>query len=107
MQAGTPVGRGIVIVQAQVTFAGNRHAKRSMGKDFNLDRFPGRAADVLFVDLADDFRYLVQAQFAGGHHHVGKLGVELHGFEIADVALGGDMDFDPYFPGVSDDRPVG
>ena len=107
LETGTPVGRGIIVVEAEIAFARNGHAKGSVGEDFNLDKLPGGAADVFFPDLPDDFSDLVQTEFPGCYHDIRKTGVEFHGLDVADIALGGNMDFQTDFPGIGYDSPVG
>ena len=78
-----------------------------MGEHFDPHGFARGAADALLRDLAGDVGHLLEIQFAGEHHHVGPLGVELHGLTVGDVALGRDVDFDPRAVGVEDRRKVG
>ena len=40
-----------------------------------------------------DFSHLVHIEFARQHDHVGKLGIEAQSLYVADIKLGGEMDF--------------
>ena len=82
LHARTTVGRRIKFVQAQITFAGNGHAQRTMTKHFNANRFTSATTYTIFANMAINFRHLIQIEFARQHHHIGKLRVKLQRFDI-------------------------
>ena len=69
-------------MQAQIAFAGNRHAKRSVGEHLDFNAPSGRTADIVSVDDCLDLLYLGESQFPCQHNHIGKLGIEPQGFCI-------------------------
>lgn len=68
---------------------------------------PARAADILLTDMAVDFRYLLQIQFACQHHHIGKLRIEAESFHIADVELCAEVYLLPYPASIAHHRHIG
>ncbi|CDD47439.1 unknown [Bacteroides sp. CAG:875] len=91
LHAGSPVGRGILFVQTQIAFSGNRHAQSSVTEHFNTNQVTHRSLDLLFLDGIVYLAHLLEIQLAGQHHHIGKAGVKLQRFRIADVQLGRKM----------------
>ncbi len=50
---------------------------------------------------------LVQVQFTGQHHYIGKLGVEAQRFNVGYAKLGGDMHLQANLPAIEDARHIG
>ena len=107
LEAGTAVGRVVVVVEREVAFAADAHTQGSVGKYLHLHQLAFGAADVLVADKLRDFRYLPQRQFAGRDDDVGKPGVVAHCLGVGDIALGGDMHLETYLVGIGDDGHVG
>ena len=60
-----------------------------MGKYLDLHGFARRADDALLPDALDDAPYLLEAEFACQHDHIGKGGKELYGGQICHIGLNG------------------
>ena len=106
LQAGAAVGAVARVVEREVAFAAHRHTERAVGENLDLHQLALGPADVVLADKVGDFLHLAQRQLAGGDHHVGKLGIEAHGLDVADVALGRDVHLDADAAGVGDDGQV-
>ena len=78
-----------------------------MREHLDAHRLSRRTADALFGDFTTDPPDLFQRKFARKDHDVGPLGVELYGFAVGYVALGGDVHLDPRTAGVEDCGDVG
>ena len=91
LHTGPSISRSVHLVQAQVTFSRNRHAKCAMGEHFDTDQFAFRTFYLLFLDFFIDFMHLLQVQLTCKNHHIGKSGVKFQRFRVRDVQLGGEM----------------
>ena len=78
----SPVGRMVHLVQREVALARYRHAQSAMTEHLDTYPFTARTADILFADMAVDFRHLFQVQLTCQHHYIGKLGIETQSLHI-------------------------
>ena len=88
MHAGSAVGAGVHLVQAQVALAAYGHAQGTVAEHLNANQFALGAADILFQYLLVNLSHLVQIKFTRQYHHIGKLGIELECFNVTYVELG-------------------
>ena len=94
LEAG-PAGGGCfrpIQREAHLAFPGKCHAKRPVRENLDLHGVPGRADNRLAPDALDDAADLFEAELTGQHDHVREGGKKLHGGEVRDVGLHGEMD---------------
>ena len=56
--------------------------------------------------LAMNLSHLLHPQFTRQHHHIGKLGIKLQGFDVRDVQLGRQMHLDTHLPAILHHRHI-
>ena len=66
-----------------------------MGEHLDADRLASRADDGLLEDRPVDRCHLVHVQLTSQHDDIGELRIEAQGFDIGDIELGREVDFDP------------
>ena len=100
LHTSTPVGRMVHLMQRKIAFTRNSHTERTMTEHFNTKLFATRTADMFFLYLPVNLRYLFQIQFTGQYHYISKPGIEFQRFCIGDIQLGGKMHLLPYPAGI-------
>ena len=87
LDALAAVSAAVGLVQAHVALAADGHAEGAVAEHFYSDLLTAGAADVLLLDVAVNLGHLLHLQFAGQHHHVGKLRIESQRFNVGNVQL--------------------
>jgi hypothetical protein len=54
-----------------------------VAEHFDAEALAARSADILLVDGAMDGSYLLEVEFAGEDHHIGKLCIEAQRFRYS------------------------
>ena len=93
-------------MEAQVTFAADRHTKGTMNEHFEADQPARRPRDILLPDFIGYFMNPPQVHFPGHDHHIGKPGIKLHRLKIGDVDLSRNMHLHSDRPGIQNDRDI-
>ena len=78
-------------MQAEVAFSRNRHTQSTVAEHFDAHKRAVRTADVVADDCLVDFVNLFEVNFAGKHHHIGKLRVESHRLTVRYIHLSGNV----------------
>ena len=94
------VGRAISVVQTHVTLPAYGHTQRAMTEHFDANGLSVRSRNALFVYLPGDVLHLLHVEFAGQNGHVGKLCIELQGFDVRDVELRREMNLYSHLPAI-------
>ena len=78
-----------------------------MTEHFDFDLTAARSADI-FVDYGlMDFLHAVERKLARKHHRVSKLRIKADGFDVGNIALSRDVNFDSTAAGIAYGRDVG
>ena len=75
-------------MQAQITFAGNRHAQRAVCEHLYFHQPTRRPRDLPSAYFIHCTCHLPQAELTRQHHRIGESGVKFHRVDIADICLG-------------------
>ena len=78
-------------MQAEVTFARNRHTERAVCEHFDAYRLALRPQDGLFLNLLVNERHAVQVDFARQNRHIGITGIKGERLRIGDIELCREM----------------
>ena len=107
LHAGATIGRSVHLVKAQVAFARNGHAERTVAKHLDADRLTFRTVNSLCADGVVDGAYLLEVQLACKHDDIGKTSIKFQCLRIRDVQLGREVYFLPDAVGIGHRRYIG
>ena len=61
---------------------------------------------MLLLNLAVDVSHLIEVQFTGQHHHIGKLCIKPQGFDVRYVQLGRKMHLHAFLTAIGHHRNI-
>ena len=100
LQAFAPVGTLPMFVEAEVALAADGHAEGTVAEHLNAYEFSGRSAYMVTPDGVVDVTHLLHVEFTREDNDISKSGVETERFDIGDVELGTEVNFDPNAAGI-------